>query len=65
MYGRARIAIYWIINLVDRQIEVYTLPRAGRSPTYRQRHDYRSGETLPVILNGIEIATLPVAELLP
>ena len=29
VYGRAGIPVYWIINLVDRQIEVYSGPHGG------------------------------------
>jgi Putative restriction endonuclease len=27
-HGRAAIAVYWIINLIERQIEVYSGPRS-------------------------------------
>jgi Uma2 family endonuclease len=65
LYAAARLPVYWIVNLVDRQVEVYTRPRAGRSPEYRQRQDYRSGATVPVVLAGREVARLRVRELLP
>jgi Uma2 family endonuclease len=32
IYARARIPVYWIVNLPDRCVEVYTQPRGGRSP---------------------------------
>src|SRR5262249_4914297 len=31
LYARAKIAVYWIANLVDRQIEAYSEPRGGRN----------------------------------
>ena len=65
IYAQARIGIYWIVNLVDRQIEVYTLPRAGRLPTYRNRTDFQPGETVPVVLGGEEIGVIAVDEILP
>jgi hypothetical protein len=65
LYARARIGIYWIVNLVDRQIEVYTHPKAGKSPAYRQRQDYAIEQAVPLIIDGREIARISVSELLP
>jgi Uma2 family endonuclease len=65
IYATSRIPVYWIVNLVDAQIEVYTLPRAGKSPAYRMRQIYTPGATIPVIIGGHEIARLHVRELLP
>ncbi len=65
VYAAARLPEYWIVKLVDRQIEVYTQPRAGRSPTYRRRKDYRPGETVPVVLAGTEVGRLRVRDLFP
>jgi Uma2 family endonuclease len=65
IYARARIPTYWIINLVDSQIEVYTDPRAGKNPAYRQRQDYRRGQSVPLILGGQALEPIPVQELLP
>ena len=42
LYARAGIADYWIINLVDRQLEVYRQPAAGYGAdlwTWLRRHD--------------------------
>ena len=50
---------------VDHQVEVYTDPRAGKSPAYRQRRDYGLDESVPLILEGREIAQIPVREMLP
>jgi Uma2 family endonuclease len=36
IYAGAGLAVYWIVNLVDDQVEVYTEPRGGKSPTYRK-----------------------------
>jgi Uma2 family endonuclease len=65
LYARARIPIYWIINLVDRWIEVYTDPDAAANPpAYRTRTDYRPGEQVSVVLDGQTVAMMPVADLL-
>jgi Uma2 family endonuclease len=65
LFADARIPEYWIINVVDNQVEVYTDPRSGRAPTYRQRHDYGADDELALVLTGQEIARLRVRDLLP
>ncbi len=65
LYARARISVYWIVNLVNRRVEVYTEPKAGKSPSYHGRTDYGAGESVPLVLDGREVARIPVRELLP
>jgi Uma2 family endonuclease len=65
VYAQVRIPEYWIINLVEARVEVYTQPRAGKSPGYRHRRDYGIDESVPLILEGQEIAKIPVRDLLP
>ncbi len=65
IYADAGIPIYWIINLVDSQIEVYTLPSGPTSaPAYGQRQDYKPGDTIPLMLAGSAVASVRVDELL-
>jgi Uma2 family endonuclease len=66
IYARASLPIYWIVNLIDRQIEVYTQPSGNVAhPTYTHQQIYRVGDSIPVILNGTNIAQIVVQELLP
>ncbi len=66
VYARAAIAIYWIINLVDRCIEVYTDPTGPmEKPDYRTCRIYVENETIPVTLDGVELGTLEARQLLP
>lgn len=65
LYAQARISVYWIINLVESVIEVYTDPKAGRSPSYRQKKDYRVPDEIPLVIDGATVAAIPVRELLP
>jgi hypothetical protein len=66
LYARASIAVYWIINLVDRQVEVYTDPTGpDPNPSYRQHHVYDLQAAVPLVLDGQEHGTIPVRELLP
>lgn len=64
--ARARIPVYWIVNLIDRQIEIYTEPAgAGKRADYRQRRDYGLDDAIPVVLDGETVGHLAVRELLP
>jgi Uma2 family endonuclease len=66
LYARAGIVIYWIVNLVDRQVEVYTEPTGPTAtPQYRQRQDYTVADAVPFILDGQQVALIPVQDLLP
>jgi Uma2 family endonuclease len=67
LYARAGIPEYWIINLVDRVLEVYRAPE--REPSAPYGWAYRSTMTLvapaivaPVAISGVQV---PVAGLLP
>jgi Uma2 family endonuclease len=66
IYARAGIVEYWIINLVDRQVEVYTVPDPqADEPAYTQHVDYLPGDSVPLVLDGREVARLPVHDPLP
>lgn len=64
-YARARIPVYWIINLIDRRVEVYTEPKGGKSPAYRRRTDYSPDAEVPLVIDGDEVGKIRVRELLP
>jgi len=65
VYAQARIPEYWVVNLAEARIEVYTGPRAGKAPAYRHRRDYGPEEQIPLVLGGREVAQLAVGDLLP
>jgi Uma2 family endonuclease len=62
VYGGGGIAVYWIINLVDRQVEVYTDPVQGG---YRSRVDFKPGQAIPVIIDGQQLGPVAVDDILP
>jgi Uma2 family endonuclease len=65
IYARASIPVYWVVNVIDKVIEVYTQPSGpGDSPAYAQRQDYAIGTAVPVILDGTTVGTIPVAEVM-
>jgi Uma2 family endonuclease len=57
MYARDRIPEYWIINLVDNVVEVYTQPKGGRTPSYRQMVS-RSWFIVPLRIAGKELGEI-------
>lgn len=61
-YARGEIPMYWIINLVDRQIEVHTQPKGSG---YFARQVFRTSESVPVLIDGATVGEIPVADLLP
>jgi Uma2 family endonuclease len=65
IYARARIPVYWIVNLVDQTVEVYTQPSGpAEVPDYAQRQDYALADLLPVVLDGQQVGTLAVRDFL-
>ena len=66
IYARAGIPCYWIVNLHDRQIEVYTSPSgAVPDPKFAQRVDYRPGDSVSLALGGTAQVQVAVQDLLP
>lgn len=64
IYAADGIVAYWIINLVDRQIEVYTDPDPANR-TYRNREVFAAGQSVAIELDGKPIQTVSVDDLLP
>lgn len=63
VYARAGIPVYWIVNLVDRQVEVCTRPDGeGR---YLSRKVFKPGQQVLVVVAGQELPAIPVDEILP
>ena len=62
----AGILVYWIVNLVERQIEVFTRPSGpGERPDYGTRQIFHARLDLAVVLDGSEMGRIAVHELLP
>ncbi len=66
LYARARIPVYWIVNLVHSKVEVHAGPLGPRRmPRYRLQQEYRADDSVPLVLVGKEIGRVPVREMLP
>jgi len=66
IYAAARIPFYWIVNLIDRQVEVFTQPTgSGEQSDYVSRQVFKTPNTIPMVLDDEEVGQIAVAELLP
>jgi hypothetical protein len=61
LYAREKIAEFWLIDLVNRKIEVGTRPRGDK---YQKVVEYSERELIPLVLDRQKIAELPVASLI-
>jgi Uma2 family endonuclease len=61
-YARGGIPTYWIVNLIERKIQVYSGPTAVG---YDTRTDFVAGEEVPVILDGVDVGKIAVDSILP
>jgi Uma2 family endonuclease len=65
-YGGGSIPVYWLVNLRDRQLEVYTEPSGPSPPVgYRRCEVLLPGDHVPLLIEGREVARIAVAYLLP
>ncbi len=61
-YAKGGIPTYWIVNLVERRVEVYTRPS---SSGYGSRTDFVAGDHFPVVFDGVELGKIAVDSILP
>jgi Uma2 family endonuclease len=67
VYAAAGVPEYWIVNLIDRQAEVYRDPRTGESgePQYQSRAIIPATGMLRLTLDGRTLGEISVASVLP
>lgn len=66
VYARAHIPVYWVVNLVDRQVEVFSNPDSqANPPAFRSCQTYLPGQMIPVSLRGQLVGQVAVRDLLP
>jgi hypothetical protein len=61
-YASEGIPIYWIVNLLDHRIDIYSVPEGT---TYRDYQAYGPDDEVPVILDSREMGRISVKEILP
>ncbi len=67
-HDAAGIAVSWIVNFVDRQIEVYSDPTAPVSTEpdlYRRDEVFGSDAAIDVVIGACEVGRISATDLLP
>ena len=64
-YAAGKIPQMWLVNLIDRRVEVYTKPRGGKKPGYDHRDDYSPGSFIAVRIERKAMGKIEVNDLLP
>ena len=65
IYARAGIPVYWVVNVVDKVIEVYTQPSGPTdAPAYAKCDTFAVGTAVPVVLDGATVGTIAVADVM-
>jgi Uma2 family endonuclease len=65
MYASAGIVEYWIVNIPDRQIEVYTQPSGpAATPGFAQAQVYAAGSAVPLVLDGVTVGSIAVNDVI-
>jgi len=66
IYARNGIEVYWIVNLIGRTLEVYADPTGPcESPDYRSSEVLTMSDSVELVIAGIAVAAIRVAELIP
>ncbi len=66
IYAAASIPVYWIVNIPNNRIDVYTGPTGPtETPTYTEHRSYGPGEAVPVVLDGREVGRIAAGDVLP
>ena len=66
IYAGAGILVFWLVNLPERQLEIYTRPRSGTNPPgYRRAQILAATDSAPLTIGTHTIGPIAVADLLP
>jgi len=66
LYARAGIPVVWIVNLVEFRVEVHHEPdTSAAQPRYGRQESYAADDSVPLVIHGEQIASIPAGELLP
>jgi hypothetical protein len=64
-YAASGVSVYWIVNLPERRIEVYSAPAGrGKSARYRDSEFFGPGDEVPLVLDGRELGRIQVSDVL-
>jgi Uma2 family endonuclease len=65
VYARAKMPVYWIVNVPDQLIEVFAEPSGPIArPKYKNRTTYGLDGAVPVVIDGKELGRIAVKSIL-
>ncbi len=65
-YAANGVTEYWIVNLIDRRVEVYSQPSGPTAvPSFGSLTTYAPGQAVPITLDGTAVAAIAVVDVLP
>lgn len=65
IYARDSVKQYWVVNLVDEIVHVYSDPTGpSKTPRYRTRNDFGRGSELPIVVDGKSVGVISVDDIL-
>ncbi len=66
IYARAAIPYYWVLNLLDSQIEVLSSPSGPvPMPGYQEQRVYRTDDKVNVVIGLDDLGTIRVGDVIP
>ncbi len=66
VYAAAGIKQYWIVNLLDSKVEVYSEPTGAIiAAEYHVEQIFTPGQLVPLLIDSQTLASVPVVDLLP
>ena len=64
LYAASGITTYWIFNLIDRRLEVFTNPQSGDQPAFLDVQHFARGATVPLIFGGAMVGSIAVSNVI-
>lgn len=66
VYARAGVICYWILNLIDGQLEAFTNPSGlVPMPGFHEQRVYRSEDKLSLVIGLTDLGSIRVADMIP
>jgi len=66
LYAENGVPLYWIVNVPERRVEVYSKPSGpDADPGYRRRDDFPEGMSISVMIGGHESQPFSISDLFP
>lgn len=66
VYARAGIINYWVLNLLDSQLEVFTNPSGPKMmPGFQEQRIYRGDDRISLVIGLDDLGTIRIADMIP